>query len=166
MDAATKKKLIIAGGIGAVALLLFANRNKAADGVYISPSIPNDVANGTGLTGNPPEFKYAGGGINMYNDGPRITWPAMNTLTPISVGGSSYKTGDMSLTNNFTGDFGVNSSNPLARDCCCDEAADPVQTVSSSIIVATSQPPKQWNGYGWQRPGYVPGVGDARGWSI
>jgi len=161
MDAKTKQKLLVAGGIGLVAWLLL--RGKTANYASVFP-LP---AAQTGTIGvSDPGFKYAGGGMNMFMDGARITWPAMQTLMPISVGGSQYKTGDMSQVNNFTGDFGVTSNNPLARDCCCDDAADPVQTVSSSIIVATTSPPKPWSGYGWQRPGYIPGVGDARGWSI
>lgn len=153
MDAKTKKKLIIAGGIGLVAILLFRNRGEA-ETVIPLPVPSNGVLNGDNLMANPPEFKYAGGGINMFMDGNRITWPAMQTLMPVSVGGSNYRTGDMASINTFTGDFNNVTNNPLNRDCCCDDPADPTQTVSAAIIVATTkEPPKRWNGYEWQRPG-------------
>lgn len=177
MDAKTKQKLMVAGGIGLIAWLVFRGK-KAVDNYTTDDALADAMkilnlpgASGSGGTVTVPDspFTYAGGGINMMVDGPRITWPAMNTLMPISIGGSQYKTGDMLLQQNYTGDFSNLQNNPLNRDCCCDDAADPVQTVSSAIIIATTKPPagKPWEGYAWQREGYYPyGVGDARGWSM
>lgn len=155
MDAKQKKYALVGGVALLVGIVWWQNRHSVSDAMYdeladivAGLNIPGLKYGDGEYTADNGGFSYAGGGANMFMDGANITWPAMNTLMPISVGGSSYRTGDMLSVNPFNANI-LNVAGGGPEQCCCDDRADPVTQVSAAWIIAQTpqQQPRPYQGY-------------------